>query len=59
METYHYDDDKHERNENEAPVKDSDHAIDAVRYVIMMNETKNGDVQATPASAPLFDYSYS
>jgi PBSX family phage terminase large subunit len=35
MEYYHYPQNKQERNDNENPVKDFDHAVDALRYLIM------------------------
>lgn len=34
FESYSYDDDKGERNENENPVKMNDHALDALRYIV-------------------------
>lgn len=34
LESYSYDDDKLERNEDENPVKANDHALDALRYVV-------------------------
>ena len=37
FETYHYDED----SRKETPVKENDHALDAIRYVIMMQEDKN------------------
>jgi PBSX family phage terminase large subunit len=46
FETYRYPDKKIGRNEQELPVKENDHALDAIRYVIMMHEpvTKNVNV---------------
>lgn len=35
LETYHYPEKKAEQNEPEAPVKDNDHALDAIRYVFL------------------------
>ena len=35
LETYHYPDKKPEHNEAESPVKENDHALDALRYVLM------------------------
>ena len=35
LESYSYDDEKSEVNENEKPIKKNDHAIDASRYMIM------------------------
>ena len=37
METYHYPDDTFGRNPNEKPVKENDHAMDALRYVLFSN----------------------
>jgi len=36
LETYHYPDKKPERNEPELPVKENDHACDAIRYALHM-----------------------
>lgn len=36
LETYSYPDKKPDRNEYEDPIKENDHAMDAMRYVIMM-----------------------
>ena len=38
LEMYSYDDEKGDRNENENPIKANDHALDALRYVIMMKD---------------------
>ena len=38
LETYSYPDKKDQKNEDELPVKEHDHALDALRYVIMMQE---------------------
>lgn len=51
LESYAYDDEKGDENENENPMKANDHAVDALRYVIMMTEPgKRGPVyvQAPP-----------
>lgn len=40
LEMYSYDDDKGDRNEDEKPIKANDHLLDALRYVIMMKDTK-------------------
>ena len=37
LETYHYPESKPDRNEDEQPVKDNDHAMDALRYALHMN----------------------
>ena len=36
FETYTYPDKKPEKNEYEDPIKENDHALDALRYAIMM-----------------------
>ncbi len=38
LETYSYPDKKDMRNENENPIKENDHALDALRYAISMHE---------------------
>lgn len=38
LETYHYPDSKDGVNEDERPVKENDHALDALRYALMMAE---------------------
>lgn len=38
LETYHYPEDKQDRNNDENPVKENDHAMDAMRYVIMTHK---------------------
>ena len=40
LESYHYPDTKDGHNERENPVKDGDHAVDALRYVIMTDESQ-------------------
>ena len=37
LESYHYADRKPDHNEDENPVKENDHAMDAMRYALMMN----------------------
>lgn len=37
FETYSYPDKKPDKNENEAPIKENDHALDALRYVLYMH----------------------
>lgn len=41
FETYSYPDKKPDKNEYEDPIKENDHAMDALRYAIMMNVTSN------------------
>jgi PBSX family phage terminase large subunit len=40
LETYSYPDKKDLHNEEEAPIKENDHALDALRYAIMMQEAQ-------------------
>ena len=35
FETYHYEEGTRDRNGNENPVKDNDHALDALRYLAL------------------------
>jgi len=37
LETYHYPESQPDKNEVEVPVKDNDHAVDALRYALYMN----------------------
>lgn len=41
LETYSYPDKKPDKNEYEDPIKENDHAMDALRYAIMMSVTSN------------------
>ncbi len=47
METYSYPDKKPGLNEHETPVKENDHAMDALRYVIYMQLGSNASTRAT------------
>lgn len=52
FESYHYPDNTKERNDKEIPVKDGDHMMDAIRYVIMSDDAQvmedtNFDLYAT------------
>lgn len=38
LETYSYPDKKPDKNEDENPIKENDHALDALRYALMMEE---------------------
>lgn len=40
LETYSYAEKKPDHNENEAPIKENDHAMDEMRYVLYMQEAK-------------------
>lgn len=44
LETYRYPDRKPERNEEEKPVKENDHALDALRYALYMTEPINESI---------------
>ncbi len=46
FETYSYPEKKDMRNEDENPIKENDHALDALRYVIMMAKSKSMDNKA-------------
>lgn len=48
LETYSYDDKKDKHNEEELPIKENDHAVDALRYALMMN------IDATKTTAQQF-----
>lgn len=52
FETYSYDDEKDGENQKENPIKDNDHAMDAIRMVIMMQNLEGPRVapQFIPAS---------
>lgn len=41
LETYSYGDKKPDHNEEENPIKENDHALDALRYALMMDEPMN------------------
>ena len=43
LETYSYPDKKDQRNEDELPIKENDHAIDAIRYALMSVEKSGGN----------------
>lgn len=42
LETYAYPDKKADHNEDEKPIKENDHACDALRYALMMQNLKQG-----------------
>ncbi len=46
FETYSYPDKKPDKNEPELPIKENDHAMDELRYVIYMQEGKGGQSTA-------------
>lgn len=39
LESYRYEEKKPDKNEPEKPVKENDHAVDALRYAVVMNDT--------------------
>lgn len=43
FETYSYDEEKDDKNPNEKPVKANDHALDALRYVVMMRQPRGNE----------------
>lgn len=52
LETYSYPDKKPERNEEENPIKENDHACDALRYALMMEpNVKRSSVNVYQSSA--------
>ena len=55
LEMYSYPDKKPDHNEEENPIKENDHALDALRYAIMMEEVKPLVVNM-PASQPVTPY---
>ena len=48
LENYRYPDYNPEKNQKELPIKDSDHALDALRYVIMSNAPKRPVIRNIP-----------
>lgn len=54
LETYHYPDKKGEKNEEENPVKENDHALDALRYIISMNDYRDNDTEKVSSYTPNF-----
>lgn len=53
LETYSYPDKKDLRNEDENPIKENDHALDALRYAISMSvNTRREAHQSTPSHLP-------
>lgn len=46
IETYSYPEKKPDKNESELPIKENDHAMDALRYLLYMQEGKNGRTSA-------------
>lgn len=45
LETYHYEEKRPDKNETEKPVKDKDHAVDALRYALFMCEPIQSESQ--------------
>lgn len=60
LETYSYPDKKDLHNEDENPIKENDHALDALRYAIYMNTGMGNKAgQYVPQSADHYNPSYS
>ena len=55
LETYSYPDRKPDHNEEENPIKENDHALDALRYALMMEESTPTFVMPQP-SKPIINY---
>lgn len=51
FETYHYPERKPDKNEPEIPVKEDDHALDAIRYVLYMQGVGSGKAHVHYASS--------
>lgn len=43
LETYSYPDKKPDRNDEELPIKENDHAVDSIRYILMMQGAEYSD----------------
>lgn len=56
LETYRYPDKKEGKNEDENPVKENDHALDAMRYVLMMDY--GNQMEEEYEEAGLYNVSY-
>lgn len=54
LETYAYPDKKPDRNEDENPVKENDHALDAIRYCLMMQGTDFEERESVSQYSPSF-----
>ena len=56
LETYSYPDKKDLHNEEENPIKENDHAVDALRYAIMMEEISPVFIGQSMPSVPVLPY---
>ena len=56
LETYSYPDKKADHNEDENPIKENDHALDALRYALMMEETKPVETTTFKPVSPVSMY---
>lgn len=56
LETYSYPDRKPDHNEEENPIKENDHALDAIRYPLMMEETKPHKFNMASPSTETLNY---
>ena len=56
LETYSYPDRKPDHNEEENPIKENDHAVDALRYALTMEEIDPYELPTMVASQPVKSY---
>ena len=56
LETYSYPDRKPDHNEEENPIKENDHAVDALRYALTMEEIDPYEIPTAVASQPVKSY---
>jgi phage terminase large subunit len=53
FELYRWQDSKDDRNDKEEPLKQNDHAMDALRYMVMQMDAPSGVAQVSAASLGL------
>lgn len=56
LETYRYPEAKEGKNDDESPVKEHDHALDALRYVLTMHSASNPILETTDFNLYSHDY---
>lgn len=56
LETYSYPDRKPDHNEEENPIKENDHALDAIRYALSMETATNIEPMIFKQSTPVLPY---
>ena len=56
LETYSYPDKKADHNEEEKPIKENDHALDALRYALMMEEIATPEYKPFKPTSPVGQY---